>query len=211
MALKRGIVELEDYNSKWEKDYLKEEKLLKEVLKEYIIEIHHIGSTSIKGLKAKPVIDILIVIKSLNQIEKIEDILKEYDYTNRGKQGVDDRFFFAKIKKSLYPLCIFDAADCRSANLKARVVGLDRSEGLFKKFKIFLHICLIPKARKIRLIPDFYRPRSHFFTVSVLKVFQKSNYHICPLFIILRGSCVALPVKDGLGAACKRFRHKAKL
>ena len=96
MALKRGIVELEDYNSNWEKEYLKEEKLLKEVLKDYIIEIHHIGSTSIKGLKAKPVIDILIVIKSLNQIEKIEDILKEYDYTNRGKQGVNDRFFFAK-------------------------------------------------------------------------------------------------------------------
>ena len=95
MALKRGIVELEDYNSNWEKEYLKEEKLLKEVLKDYIIEIHHIGSTSIKGLKAKPVIDILIVIESLNQIEKIEDILKEYNYTNRGHQGVDDRFFFA--------------------------------------------------------------------------------------------------------------------
>ena len=34
MALKRGIVELEDYNSNWEKEYLKEEKLLKEELKD---------------------------------------------------------------------------------------------------------------------------------------------------------------------------------
>ena len=59
MALKRGIVELENYNSKWEEDYKEEEKLLKKVLKKYIIEIHHIGSTSIKELMAKPIIDIL--------------------------------------------------------------------------------------------------------------------------------------------------------
>ena len=96
MALKRGIVKLEDYNPKWKKEYLKEEKLLKKVLKDYIIQIEHVGSTSIEGLKAKPVIDILIVIKSLNQIKEIENILKKYDYSNRGAQGVDDRIFFAK-------------------------------------------------------------------------------------------------------------------
>ncbi len=96
MALKRGIVELEEYNPKWADDYKKEEKLLKEVLGDEIIEIHHIGSTSIPGLKAKPVIDILIVIKSLNDIDKIEEILKNYDYENRGQQGVSDRYFFAK-------------------------------------------------------------------------------------------------------------------
>ena len=96
MALKRGIVQLSEYNENWHDDYLKEEKLLKEVLKDYIIEIQHVGSTSIKGLKAKPVIDILIVIKSLDEILEIEKILAEYDYSNRGQQGVSDRYFFAK-------------------------------------------------------------------------------------------------------------------
>ena len=96
MALKRGIVELEDYNYSWKDDYLKEEKLLKELLGNRIIEIHHIGSTSIEGLKAKPIIDILIVIDSLNNISEIEEILSKYDYHNRGQQGVPDRYFFAK-------------------------------------------------------------------------------------------------------------------
>lgn len=96
MALKRGIVELENYDSNWKKEYLKEEKLLKEVLKDKIIEIAHVGSTAIEGLKAKPVIDILIAIKSLDEIPEIENILKDYDYSNRGPQGVDDRCFFAK-------------------------------------------------------------------------------------------------------------------
>ena len=96
MALKRSIVELEDHNPNWKNDYEKEAELLKKVLKDYILEINHVGSTSIEGLKAKPVIDILIVIKSLNEIGEIENILKDYDYDNRGQQGVSDRFFFAK-------------------------------------------------------------------------------------------------------------------
>lgn len=96
MALKRGIVELAEYNSNWKKEYEKEEKLLKEVLGERIIEIRHIGSTSIEGLMAKPVIDILVVINSLDEITEIEEMLKPYDYENRGQQGVSDRYFFAK-------------------------------------------------------------------------------------------------------------------
>ena len=96
MALKRGIVELENYNEKWKKEYEKERDLLKSVLGDKIIEIEHVGSTSIVGLKAKPVIDILIAINSLDEIEEIEQLLIEYDYSNRGHQGVEDRYFFAK-------------------------------------------------------------------------------------------------------------------
>lgn len=96
MTLKRGIVELAEYNSNWKEEYEREEKLLKEVLGERIIAIHHIGSTSIEGLKAKPVIDILVVINSLDEITEIEEILRPYYYENRGQQGVPDRYFFAK-------------------------------------------------------------------------------------------------------------------
>lgn len=96
MALQRGIVKLEDYNPNWENEYKKEEELLKSVLKDKIIEMHHVGSTSIPGLKAKPIIDILIVIKSLNEIPCIEELLKPYSYENRGEQGVIGRIFFAK-------------------------------------------------------------------------------------------------------------------
>ena len=62
--------------------------MLRRVLKNRIKEIHHIGSTSIPGLKAKPIIDILIVIDSLNEISEIEEILKKYNYENRGQHGV---------------------------------------------------------------------------------------------------------------------------
>lgn len=96
MALKRGIVELVEHDEKWTNEYLKEEKLLKEVLKDKIKEIYHIGSTSIPTLKAKPVIDIIAVINNFDEINEIEKILKKCNYENRGHQGVEDRYFFAK-------------------------------------------------------------------------------------------------------------------
>lgn len=96
MALKRGVVELENNSESWKNDYEKEKKVLQEVLGDKIKEIHHVGSTSIPGLKAKPIIDILIAIENLDNIQEIEKILKKYDYSNRGHQGVEDRYFFAK-------------------------------------------------------------------------------------------------------------------
>ena len=96
MALKRGIVALEEYNENWNEDYRKEAEVLKDVLGDFVIEIHHVGSTSIKGLSANPIIDILLVIDSFDNINKVESILINYGYTNMGKQGIEDRYFFPK-------------------------------------------------------------------------------------------------------------------
>ena len=96
MALKRGIVELEEFDENWFKEYEKEKEFLQEKLGESAKEIHHVGSTSIKGLMAKSVIDILVVIDDLNNISEIEEKLSDFGYSNRGHQGVEDRYFFAK-------------------------------------------------------------------------------------------------------------------
>jgi GrpB-like predicted nucleotidyltransferase (UPF0157 family) len=96
MGLKRGIVVLEDYNLDWVNQFNKEKEVLEYVLGNFVLEIHHVGSTAISGLKAKPIIDILMVIDSFCNIDKVEEILKEYDYTNMGMQGISDRYFFAK-------------------------------------------------------------------------------------------------------------------
>lgn len=69
MTLKRGIVELDNYFDNWVVEYEQEKELLSKVLKNKIKEIHHIGSTSIKGLKSKPIIDILILINTFKNIK----------------------------------------------------------------------------------------------------------------------------------------------
>ena len=96
MSLKRGTVKLESDYEKWCVEYQQEATFLKEKLKDYILEIEHVGSTSIPGLVAKPIIDILVVINSFDDIPKIENLLKDYGYLNHGPNGVPDRCFFTK-------------------------------------------------------------------------------------------------------------------
>ena len=96
MVLQREIVKLEEFNENWKNEYLEEEKLLKDILGDRIVSIHHIGSTAIKGLMAKPIIDILMVVDDLDIVLELEELLRDYNYTNRGLQGVMDRYLFVK-------------------------------------------------------------------------------------------------------------------
>lgn len=87
MSLKVGSVVLEEYNTDWKKMYKEEEKKLKELLTDNIIEIMHVGSTSIEGLCAKPVIDIMVTVKKLQDVEKFKHLFTNdlgYDFRDDG-------------------------------------------------------------------------------------------------------------------------------
>lgn len=71
MGLKVGTVKLEEYNPKWKDMYLEEEKNLKEMFGDVALAIEHIGSTSVEGLSAKPIIDIAIGVKNLSDFDKV--------------------------------------------------------------------------------------------------------------------------------------------
>lgn len=60
IGLQRKKVELLPYNPAWQKLYQEEAKLLYSAIGKYILDIQHVGSTSIPGAKAKPIIDIAI-------------------------------------------------------------------------------------------------------------------------------------------------------
>ncbi|BBN81487.1 hypothetical protein PA25_14720 [Pseudoalteromonas sp. A25] len=59
-------IELADYNVAWPSMFEKEQALLKSAIGDYVVgSIEHIGSTSILGMPAKPIIDIMVGVKSL--------------------------------------------------------------------------------------------------------------------------------------------------
>ncbi len=100
-----------DYNEKFKDIYLEEEKILKLLLDNYILRISHIGSTSIKNIKTKPIIDILIEI-DLNNKDIVKDKLLNKNYIlmsenineisfNKGYtiKGYADKVFHIHIKK----------------------------------------------------------------------------------------------------------------
>lgn len=61
-------VEVKPYNECWNSMFEVEANLLYKIFGSEIIDIHHIGSTSVKGLKAKPIIDIMPVVTDVKKL-----------------------------------------------------------------------------------------------------------------------------------------------
>ena len=73
MSLKTGTVKLEKYDPKWHKMFLLEKNNLKKLFGDLAIEIEHVGSTSVEGLSAKPIIDIAVGMKDLKDFSKVKE------------------------------------------------------------------------------------------------------------------------------------------
>jgi GrpB-like predicted nucleotidyltransferase (UPF0157 family) len=57
-----GKVRVVDYDPEWPRRYRREAERIRAVLGERVVRLEHIGSTSVPGLAAKPIIDVLLVV-----------------------------------------------------------------------------------------------------------------------------------------------------
>ena len=89
-------LELVYHSSKWQYEFEKEANLIKEVLGDSFVEIYHIGSTAVEGLKSKPIIDILAVVSSIDKLDSIESSFHNLGYESKGEHGIKDRRFCVK-------------------------------------------------------------------------------------------------------------------
>lgn len=94
------------YDSNWPKMFEDEAAFLREKLPQNIVKkIEHFGSTAVPGLSAKPIIDILVEVTSLDETKKqIVPILEAegYEYFWRPAFGDDDPPYYAWfIKRNL--------------------------------------------------------------------------------------------------------------
>ncbi|TDM00786.1 GrpB family protein [Macrococcus carouselicus] len=84
------------YDSIWQHLYLGEVQLLKGLFEDELIEIHHIGSTAVPGLAAKPIIDILLVVKKIDHVDILNGQLEAIGYKTKGENGIKGRRYFEK-------------------------------------------------------------------------------------------------------------------
>lgn len=101
IGLKNGHVELIANSEDWCKLYFTEEKIIKEQLSSKMLKIEHVGSTSIKGIKAKPIIDILIVIEDDFIEDEITTRLNEIGY-EKGLFQRQGEVFYLKSKDDIH-------------------------------------------------------------------------------------------------------------
>jgi GrpB-like predicted nucleotidyltransferase (UPF0157 family)/uncharacterized protein YciI len=92
----REKIDLVPYSPEWETIYNAEAELLSQALGDTLQEIHHIGSTAIPGIVAKPIIDILPVVNDIHAVDLLTPSLEALGYEARGEFGMPGRRFFVK-------------------------------------------------------------------------------------------------------------------
>lgn len=80
IGLDKNLVTVYPYDPTWPMEYKKEEKILNELLEDFDVRIEHVGSTSIPGLSAKPIIDIAVGAKTKEELFAVADRLGEAGY-----------------------------------------------------------------------------------------------------------------------------------
>jgi len=108
--MKPNPVELVPHDPEWSRKYAKEVPILKGVFLENLVSLHHIGSTSIPGILAKPIIDILGAVKSLDEVDKVVGYLEELGFRAHGEMNIPGRRYFTRIDNSVH-LHIFKEGD----------------------------------------------------------------------------------------------------
>lgn len=85
-----------DHNPDWAEAYLQEEREIKEMLGGECMNSFHIGSTSVPGLKAKPIIDILLVVSEIDALDRYSTQFEKLGYEVMGEFGISGRRYFRK-------------------------------------------------------------------------------------------------------------------
>ncbi|MGO1368844.1 MAG: GrpB family protein [Senegalia sp. (in: firmicutes)] len=96
LGLPKGVVKLETYDPKWVLEYEREEDIIQNCIGNNIIDIQHVGSTSLEGLSAKPIIDIAIGVDSILEGYKCIEPFEQLGYVYKGEAGISGRLFFSK-------------------------------------------------------------------------------------------------------------------
>lgn len=96
----RRRVEVVPYTPEWKTLFENEKQILEAIFQPAEAEIHHIGSTSVPGLSAKPIIDILLAADSLEQVEEATPSIEAAGYEAKGENGIPGRRYFQKHDKN---------------------------------------------------------------------------------------------------------------
>jgi len=97
-----AVTLVQKYNPEWPRWFEEIKRFLGENIAQACIRIEHVGSTSIPGMIAKPIIDIIIVIEP-ERWGGMKSLLEERGYYHEGDKGIKDREVFRLTDETLLP------------------------------------------------------------------------------------------------------------
>jgi GrpB-like predicted nucleotidyltransferase (UPF0157 family) len=111
LGLEQGVNRLVDYNPLWPRAFAEEATRLKDVLGDAALAIEHYGSTSVPGLRAKPIIDIQVGVADIAQGFDFIAPLATLGYDYAGDQGIPEHHIFGrqKVRTHLTHIVVFES------------------------------------------------------------------------------------------------------
>ena len=89
-------VEVVSYDPNWAESFQAEADELRHILVQEVMAVHHIGSTAIPNLSAKPIVDLLVEVRDIEKIDAFNGKMSQLGYLPKGENGIPGRRFFIK-------------------------------------------------------------------------------------------------------------------
>ncbi len=96
MKPRKRKIEVVPYDPEWPVLFAQEAEAIRAIAPDCFVAIHHIGSTAVPGLAAKPVIDIMPIVTDLGLLDQINSGMEDLGYIVKGEFGIPGRRFFLK-------------------------------------------------------------------------------------------------------------------
>ena len=93
---RQQIIEVLPYDPTWPTQFSSEAKLITNIFKKEGVSIHHVGSTSVPNMPAKPTIDIILVVSDIEQVDQHNVSMENLGYEAWGEYRIPGRRFFVK-------------------------------------------------------------------------------------------------------------------
>jgi GrpB-like predicted nucleotidyltransferase (UPF0157 family) len=77
---KQQPIEVISYDPNWPSLFQMEAKLLTKIFTNHVVAIHHVGSTAIPHMPAKPTIDIVLVVDDITQVDQYNEAMAQHAY-----------------------------------------------------------------------------------------------------------------------------------
>lgn len=96
MDKRKQVIEIVPYDPNWPHQFAEEAAELQKIFSENFIIAHHIGSTAVPGLSAKPTIDIILIVKNIELVDQKNKQMEALGYEAWGEYQIPGRRFFVK-------------------------------------------------------------------------------------------------------------------
>src|SRR5919112_3572482 len=89
-------VEVVPHDPRWRDAFEAEAKRVAAALGENVVAVHHVGSTAIPNIYAKPVVDLLVEVRDITEVEGRSSAMQSLGYEVMGEYGIPGRRYFRK-------------------------------------------------------------------------------------------------------------------